>query len=102
MGGVQPANAPHEDGVAGGAEFVADRDARPLPPPCRGSRLLLGIRATLVAFACLTWMAVLLAVAGWLADLIWGRPPWSVLVVYVGLALVASGAIGCWYGRGQP
>ena len=102
MGGVQPANAPHEDGAAGGAEFVVGQDVRPLPLPCRGSRLLLGIKATLVAFACLTWVAVLLAVAGWLADLIWGRPPWSVLA-YVALALVASGAIGCWYGRrGRP
>jgi hypothetical protein len=80
------------------AEFVTGQDAPLLPPLCTGARLLLGITAALIAFTCLTWVAVLLGVAGWLADLIWGHPPWSFLT-YIGLALAASGVIGCWYGQ---
>ncbi len=86
------------DAAADRAEFVTGGDAPPLPPLPTGARLLLGTTAALIAFTCLTWLAVLLAVAGWLAELIWGDPPRSFLA-YVGLALAASGVIGCRYGQ---
>ena len=44
-------------------------------------------------FICLLWAAVLAWAVGWLADLIWGRPPWS-LLAYLGVALVVSTAAG--------
>jgi len=95
---AQLADGPYNEVTDGAETDRTDRDAPPLPPLCTGSRLLLGITATLVAFTCLTWLALLLGVAGWLADLIWGDPPWSFLA-YIGLALAASGVIGCWYGQ---
>jgi hypothetical protein len=97
MGRAQLADGLYDE-VTDRAEFVTGQDAPLLPPLCTGARLLLGITAALIAFTCLTWVAVLLGVAGWLADLIWGHPPWSFLT-YIGLALAASGVIGCWYGQ---
>jgi hypothetical protein len=97
MGRAQLADGLYDE-AADGAEFVTGQDAPPLPPLHTGARLLLGTTAALIAFTCLTWLAVLLGAAGWLAELIWGDPPWSFLA-YVGLALAASGVIGCRYGR---
>ncbi len=97
MGRAQLADGLYDE-AADGAELVTGQDAPPLPPLCTGSRLLLGITAALIAFTCLTWVAVLLGAAGWLAELIWGHPPWSFLA-YVGLALAASGVIGWRYGQ---
>jgi hypothetical protein len=100
MGGIrrdrQPTKAPCEQGAAA-AEFlpgegVSIRRSRYY----EASRLVVGITAGLIAFACLMWLAALLAVAGWLADLIWGYPPWSILV-YVALALTAAAVFGCLY-----
>ena len=52
-----------------------------------------GLTAGLAALNGFIWTAVLLLPAGWLADLIWGGLPGS-LLAYLAVAATASAAVG--------